>query len=544
MKWQTVRSLFFICCFLCGRSDAYSEGALLDSAKNLMSEQKNAEALLMLQQKLQEAKDTQPEPAWAGEAFALIGTIFAERQDFPEAATAFRQALQRMPENKDVQNAYAAALIHVQRYDLALKILLQHEKSGDLSPDDKVALIKSLVHTGAFQQAIDRSLLWLAEEPPLPLVLQVKLARLLYIAKDQGLIHKVLGRLPEKRSVEVDEQLFEFSQELGKYTETAKIVDSVRPFLEKTSAGLMQLANYEYRLSHVDAALTLAKKALEKNPSNKNALNFILAQHKDSQLLQAQLESDGKLLEKDPSQISVKIQYARDLIEKTVREALNNKTRVAHSSYLSKAYGQLNYLTRKYPEFPEPFFLLGQTLYLTDQIEDSIMAYENALALDRSFTEAYKYLSIIYQDQNQWDKALEALQLAIGFAPWDAEAWNLVSRIFHMQNNNLDASDALKQALRYRPNDIQLLVELGRLQIQLSDLESAEVTLEKALHLAPDNIEALQLILQLLHDPIFIIDFQDQEKLKEKQQFYYDRLNKIDPVSAKKIKKVMTEDIR
>jgi Tfp pilus assembly protein PilF len=56
------------------------------------------------------------------------------------------------------------------------------------------------------------------------------------------------------------------------------------------------------------------------------------------------------------------------------------------------------------------FFTLGNLMMQQDKYSDAIKAYESAVKLDPTFSEAWNHLAICYQNTGQEDKAVEAFR--------------------------------------------------------------------------------------------------------------------------------------
>jgi hypothetical protein len=56
------------------------------------------------------------------------------------------------------------------------------------------------------------------------------------------------------------------------------------------------------------------------------------------------------------------------------------------------------------------FFTLGNLMMQQDKYADAIKAYESAVKLDPTFSEAWNHLAICYQNTGQEDKAVEAFR--------------------------------------------------------------------------------------------------------------------------------------
>jgi tetratricopeptide (TPR) repeat protein len=156
--------------------------------------------------------------------------------------------------------------------------------------------------------------------------------------------------------------------------------------------------------------------------------------------------------------------------------------------------------------------------------------------LDKSNSEAYKYIGIINGKLEKKRKAIEAYIHALMFTPNNSEIWKLLALAYHVNGDDSDALIAWQQAIKYAPYQISLYLQLAKLQLDLESPEAVKITLDQALKLDPNNVMALKLLFIALNDPVFDINNERSEKIKKLRQEIYNRLHALAPAEAEEIK--------
>src|SRR5262249_7924951 len=139
---------------------------------------------------------------------------------------------------------------------------------------------------------------------------QLQLATLMLFTKDAKLIQAIMKRLPaeKSRALDVNIALIDFWMAQGNYDQAAKSIQSLQPVLETTLEGLLLLMRYNANAVSVKTALQYAKKVLNIDPYNLQALQLIDHYEGDIDLAK-------KRLAEDPSNPTLLIAYAQQLMQ-------------------------------------------------------------------------------------------------------------------------------------------------------------------------------------------------------------------------------------
>ncbi|MGB5943151.1 MAG: tetratricopeptide repeat protein [Leeuwenhoekiella sp.] len=98
----------------------------------------------------------------------------------------------------------------------------------------------------------------------------------------------------------------------------------------------------------------------------------------------------------------------------------------------------------------------------------------------------YRFIALIYNNQGQADKALEAYENALETNPGDTELMQQQAFLFRKQGMTEKYKEALGNLIEQDPNNPQLYFQLGLGASEAGDEESAQKYYKKALEIDPD----------------------------------------------------------
>ncbi len=148
--------------------------------------------------------------------------------------------------------------------------------------------------------------------------------------------------------------------------------------------------------------------------------------------------------------------------------------------------GQL--VVKAYKNLPDYF---GQAIVFQNQKDfpKAIEAYEKVLKIDPNYAEAYNNLGIIYNQTGNFEKAVFHLQKAIAADPKYFKAYNNLGVILY-QNGHLEAAaDQFWKAIRIHPKNMESYVNLALVSRKQKNLDLAFQILQKAYSIDPKSPE-------------------------------------------------------
>ena len=104
----------------------------------------------------------------------------------------------------------------------------------------------------------------------------------------------------------------------------------------------------------------------------------------------------------------------------------------------------------------------GRDAEATASYQQAITTARAAIALDKTYPEAYAYLAETYADLNDWPNASASIQSAIDIDPNRVDVQRALGYVRESQGNYSGAADAYEQAIKLSPNLAYLYIALGR----------------------------------------------------------------------------------
>ena len=128
------------------------------------------------------------------------------------------------------------------------------------------------------------------------------------------------------------------------------------------------------------------------------------------------------------------------------------------------------------PDYAEAYYNMGNTLKARAKLEDAIEAYKKALAIRPDYTEAYNNMGNTLNEQGKLEEAIESFNKALVVKPDNAEAHRNLSLVTKYSSNTAQISEveALLQRTDLKDSDrCNLLYTHAKMQEDLGDLSAA-----------------------------------------------------------------------
>ncbi|MDB2467055.1 tetratricopeptide repeat protein, partial [Planktomarina temperata] len=165
---------------------------------------------------------------------------------------------------------------------------------------------------------------------------------------------------------------------------------------------------------------------------------------------------------------------------------------------LQQALKQAETLVQQFPKSPVLFNIQGVVLKGLGQLDQSIEAYNKALAIKPDYADAYYNMGNALKEQGKLEKAMEAYNKALAIKPDNAEAYNNMGLTLQDQGKLEEAIEAYNKALAIKPDFAEAHYNMGNALQEQGKLDEAMDAYNEALAIKPDfeTVRALKLYKQ------------------------------------------------
>lgn len=143
------------------------------------------------------------------------------------------------------------------------------------------------------------------------------------------------------------------------------------------------------------------------------------------------------------------------------------------------------------------FVTQGKELYLDDQDEEAVKAFQEAVKLDPDLPEAHFRLGLAYEaldkreeSEREYKKAVETYKKYLEDHPDDSEAHYDLGQTYAGLGQYSDAIREYRQATKLKEDDADIYYDLGIAHTKLAQYDAAAAAFSKSLELDPDNYRA------------------------------------------------------
>ena len=141
------------------------------------------------------------------------------------------------------------------------------------------------------------------------------------------------------------------------------------------------------------------------------------------------------------------------------------------------------------PDFPEPYYNMGNVLKNHGKLDEAVAAYNKAILLKSNYEKAYNNMGLVLQGQGKIDEAIEAYNKSISLNPDSPETLNNLGITLQHQRKLDEAIEAFKKALLLKPDFAETYNNLGSVYQDQRKLDKASEAYKKAISLKPDYAE-------------------------------------------------------
>jgi tetratricopeptide (TPR) repeat protein len=139
----------------------------------------------------------------------------------------------------------------------------------------------------------------------------------------------------------------------------------------------------------------------------------------------------------------------------------------------------------------------GKELYRTDQDEEAVASFQEALKLDPDLAEAHFRLGLGYQalgkreeSESEYKKAVESYKKYLADHEDDSEAHYDLGQTYAGLGQYSEAIREYRLATKLKDDDADIYYDLGMAHTKLAQYDAAAAAFEKSLEIDPENYRA------------------------------------------------------
>ena len=142
------------------------------------------------------------------------------------------------------------------------------------------------------------------------------------------------------------------------------------------------------------------------------------------------------------------------------------------------------------PDYADAYYNMGNALQDQGNLEEAILSYGKALAIKPDYAGAYYNIGVALQEQDNLEEAIEAYSKALAIKPDYADAHNNMGYALKEQGNLEEAIEAYGKAVSLKPDYAVAHYNMGDALQEQGNLEEAIEAFRKALAIKPDYVTA------------------------------------------------------
>ncbi|HEV3275843.1 MAG TPA: tetratricopeptide repeat protein [Terriglobia bacterium] len=434
-------------------ADPGSKPALSYLAQLYLDQGNYADAIAMLQRI--------PAGEMDPSALVMLGQAYLQTHEYDKAVDAYNQALQQDPENQELHQFYAEALLNAGKTAEARKELQQILRTD---PNDGAAWLR-LGHLDRVEGKFDEGREELAKAQNL-------LQDNAEVSYEQAVLEEAAGN--DDKAISILQTLLKSSEKSdGHYTLGEAANRAV--FLERL--GLIERTEEKY-----DQAVAAFRQVVDLGPSQGARGEALII--------------DTLRIARQPAKAMAEADAAVAKYPKDQQLALVRASLLGEQGKADEAVSALNSLLDGSPSDFEVLITLAQVNLQAKRYSEALASAGKALALSPKPDDqenAHFTLGSIYERQKQYDQAEAEFKKVLATDPQNGAAANYLGYMLADRGVRLDESVRyIQKALQTEPNNGAYLDSLGWAYLKMHRPDLAEAPLKKAARLISDDPTILE----------------------------------------------------
>jgi tetratricopeptide (TPR) repeat protein len=465
------------------QADPNEEGLVLEVARRLIREQRNKDAIALLQK-----ASARPNPP--GSTFALLGLAYIQAGDTNLAIAANQQSIKKAPDNLAGYQNLSTLHLQTGRTNEALAVLDHAANRTNASPEFLLGAADLLLRYNRQQilseDATREKILRLldaaaSQNPENPLVMQ-RIADLYLLngapERSEPLYEALLKKYPSIPGLR--ERLANIYIRGDKNEKAARLLEEIQKDNPTDPSTYFFLGSIAYEAKDYEKAAESYETALRLNPDFE-PLYYDLA---GVQIARKQPEEALQLLDKarNKFKLTFTLEFYTGIAQAELEnwpEALSHLTSAELIAKTSEPI-RLNHVF---------YYQLGSVYERSGNVPDAVKALRKALELSPEYAEALNYLGYMWAERGEnLDEARSMLQRAVELEPNSAAILDSYAWVLFKLGQPKEALVPMTKAIQLsKEPDPTLFDHLGDIQAALKEVEKAREAYTRSLAAKPDE---------------------------------------------------------
>ena len=172
------------------------------------------------------------------------------------------------------------------------------------------------------------------------------------------------------------------------------------------------------------------------------------------------------------------------------QEELIKLTQLYKQNRSQQVFNEAQKLTKKYTQSPTLWNLLGASAAQIGNLDNAILAFQNAISIRPDYAEAYNNMGNTLKEQGKLEEAIDAYNKALFNKPDYAKAYTNMGNALKEQGKLEEAIYAYNKAISIKPDFAEAYLEMGITFNDQDKLEEAIEAFTNAVTINPNYSEA------------------------------------------------------
>ncbi|GAB4367938.1 MAG: tetratricopeptide repeat protein [Calditrichia bacterium] len=403
----------------------------------------------------------------------LEGALFDFQDQYDRALIEYYQALLYDSSSAQILKAIARDLMRLQYYESAIITLKQAHKKNPEDLEILNYLGEAYYNLKDFQQSVKYFELLLDKDPYNTAIQN----NLVYLYTQLGMSDRLLNYYRKMMQAYPGDtgRALQYAMECLKQKKLEPAREVLTKVVQSDSTQLQALyllGNLQELQKDSTAAIQTYSAILQKNPQNSKALDRLYRIFRSSRDWEKIEKTYLPLVEQDSTNTQVRLI-------------------LAEAYYAQKKYDQakavLEPVLRDEQFRPAALELLGRISYEEENYAEAESYFSMLTEENARNRYGWLFLTIVYNQQKQYQKSISLLQRALSIHSQDADLLEIYGNTLDVVGRSAEAVEPLEKALQLEPDNLSFLASLAAVYDKLKMWDKSDSLYIAALEKYPDN---------------------------------------------------------